>query len=324
MAVFFLLIGLEIKREFLEGELSSRKKASLPVFAALGGALTPALIFWLINRGTDAAAGGGIPMATDIAFALAALSLLGKRIPVSLKIFLAALAIADDLIAILVIAIFYSSELHISNLFFSAALFLLMIVFNRLGYRSLFFYLIPGLLIWYLIHHSGIHATIAGVITAWAVPTNRSAQESPLEQLERYLGKPVNFLIMPLFALANTNIYLGHASFEMLTGGLGAGILLGLMVGKPLGIALFSWLLVKSGRGVLPSQSHWGHIIGVGLLGGIGFTMSIFVSLLSFDDTDLQNSSKISILAASICSGVIGCLFLSLFSARRSSSLKIQ
>ncbi len=310
MAIFFLLIGLEIKRELVEGELSNTRKAALPVVAAFGGAIIPAIIFVLINLGTPAAAGWGIPMATDIAFALCVISLLGSRVPASLKVFLAALAIVDDLIAILVIAIFYSGSIHISNIFYSAALFLLLIVFNRLNFKSLWFYIVPGLFIWYFIHHSGIHATIAGVITAMAIPTNPGRDESPLERLERYLNKPVNFLIMPLFALANTNINLEHASFEMLTGGLGMGILLGLWVGKPVGIVLASWLMVRFRWGMLPAQAHWGHLLGLGILGGIGFTMSIFISLLSFSDPELQTVSKFSILVASTTAGVVGYLTL--------------
>lgn len=306
MAVFFLLVGLEIKRELVEGELSTPRKAALPVVAAFGGAIVPAIIFAVINTGTPAAAGWGIPMATDIAFALCVISLLGNRVPASLKIFLAALAIVDDLIAILVIAIFYAGSIHISNIFYSAALFLLLIVFNRLNFKSLWYYLVPGLFIWYFIHHSGIHATIAGVVTAMAIPTNPGRNESPLERLERYLNKPVNFLIMPLFALANTNINLAHASLEMLAGGLGMGIIVGLWIGKPVGILLASWLMVRFGWGILPDHAKWGHMLGLGILAGIGFTMSIFISLLSFADPELQIISKFSILVASTVAGVAG------------------
>lgn len=310
MAIFFLLIGLEIKRELVEGELSSYKKAAMPVFAAFGGAIVPALIFYFLNKGSATASGWGIPMATDIAFALSVLALLGKRVPVTLKIFLAALAIADDLIAILVIAIFYSAKLHISSLFYAAAFFLLMMVFNRLKYRSLFLYLIPGMFIWYFIHHSGIHATIAGVITAFTLPTTTGRNESPLERLEHLLNKPVNFIIMPLFALANTNISFENANAEMLTGNLGLGIVIGLILGKPIGIGLLSWLSVKLKWSVLPKGAHWGHIVGLGVLGGIGFTMSIFISLLSFNDPSLQSASKIAVLAASAFSGITGYLIL--------------
>jgi NhaA family Na+:H+ antiporter len=206
MAIFFLLVGLEIKRELVEGELSSPKKAALPILAALGGAIVPALIYTFLNKGTETAAGWGIPMATDIAFAIAIITLLGKKAPPSLKIFLAALAIVDDLLAILVIAFFYTSELHLNYLMYAAGLLALLIAFNRLGVKKIYFYLIPGVFIWYFIHHSGIHATIAGVLVAMTLPTTPDAQESPLEKLEHILLKPVNFLIMPIFALANTNI----------------------------------------------------------------------------------------------------------------------
>ncbi len=316
MAVFFLLIGLEIKRELVEGELSAPRKAALPIVAAFGGAIVPAILFFVFTAGTPAVTGWGIPMATDIAFALCVISLLGNRVPASLKVFLAALAIVDDLIAILVIAIFYSGSIQLSHIFYSAALFLLLIVFNRLNFRSLWYYLIPGLFIWYFIHHSGIHATIAGVITAMAIPTNRGRNESPLERLERYLTRPVNFLIMPLFALANTNINLEHASLEMLTGGLGMGIITGLWVGKPVGILLASWLMVRFNWGLLPAGAHWGHMLGLGILAGIGFTMSIFISLLSFSDPELQVVSKFSILVASTAAGIAGYCLLAAMGKR--------
>jgi NhaA family Na+:H+ antiporter len=206
MAIFFLLVGLEIKREIIEGELSSPKKAAMPIFAAIGGMLFPAVIYTLFNSGTPTVHGWGIPMATDIAFALGVISLLGKRVPASLKIFLAALAIADDLGAILVIAIFYTNELHWMQLFYSAGILVLLILMNRFGVKRLFFYIIPGIFLWYFIHHSGIHATIAGVLLALTIPTNPEKDASPLEKLEHIIVKPVNFIIMPIFAFANTKI----------------------------------------------------------------------------------------------------------------------
>lgn len=312
MAIFFLLIGLEIKRELIEGELSTPKKAMLPVLAAFGGAIIPAVIFFYVNKGTSAVAGWGIPMATDIAFALGIISLLGKKVPSSLKIFLAALAIVDDLIAILVIAIFYSTELRLDYLFYALAVFGLLIVLNRMNVKSLLFYLIPGIFIWYLIHHSGIHATIAGVLTAMTIPTNRGSHQSPLEKLEHHLNKPVNFLIMPLFAIANTNISFANASVDMLSSGLGLGIMIGLIIGKPIGIFLLSFITVRLKWGALPAGAHWGHIVGVGILGGIGFTMSIFISLLSFNDVELQSISKIAVLSASTIAGIAGYIALSL------------
>lgn len=310
MAIFFLLIGLEIKRELVEGELSSIKKAALPVFAAFGGAIIPATIFYMFNYGEATVAGWGIPMATDIAFALAVLALLGRRVPPTLKIFLAALAIVDDLIAIIVIAIFYSDALNISNLLYAGALLLLMVVFNRLKRTSLVYYLVPGLFVWYFIHHSGVHATIAGVLTAFTLPTTAGREVSPLETLEHALNKPVNFIIMPLFALANTNISFGSAYVDMLTGSLGMGIMIGLIFGKPLGITLLSWITVKLKWSSLPARAGWKHIIGLGMLGGIGFTMSIFIALLSFDDESLRGASKIAILIASTLSGIAGFIFL--------------
>lgn len=312
MAVFFLLVGLEIKRELVEGELSSPKKAALPILAAIGGALTPALIFAVLNRGTDTSDGWGIPMATDIAFAIAIITLLGKKVPASLKIFLAALAIADDLLAILVIAVFYTSELHYLYLLYAGALTALLVLFNLAGVKKLYFYLIPGLFIWYFIHHSGIHATIAGVLVALTLPTTPDATESPLEKLEHLLLRPVNFIIMPLFALVNTNIRFDN---EMLSGvftPLGAGIILGLVLGKPLGIFLVSRLSVKLGISSLPQGAGWKHIFGTGILAGIGFTMSVFISILSFTGRALPLlQAKFSILVASVLAAVLGSIFLS-------------
>ena len=317
MAIFFLLVGLEIKRELIEGELSSVKKAVLPIFAAIGGVLAPAAIYYYINSGSPTASGWGIPMATDIAFALAILSLLGKNVPASLKIFLSALAIVDDLIAILVIAIFYSSDLHYMYLFYAGAIFIFLLALNKLGVKNLAAYLIPGLLIWYFIHHSGVHATIAGVLTAFAIPTTPDSKESPLERLEHVIANPVNFVIMPLFALANTNIRFEPGMVDGLTTVLGMGIILGLLIGKPLGITLFSWLIVKLGAAKLPGGASWKHIFGVGILGGIGFTMSIFIALLSFPGEDLiLSEAKFSILTGSVLAGSLGYFFLSRLSSK--------
>ncbi|QMU30882.1 Na+/H+ antiporter NhaA [Adhaeribacter radiodurans] len=310
MAIFFLLVGLEIKRELVEGELSSFKQAALPVFAAIGGMLVPAAIYALLNGGTLTAKGWGIPMATDIAFAIGILSLLGNRVPLSLKVFLTALAIVDDLGAILVIAFFYSTEMHPVYLLYAAGVFALLLLFNRLGVKNIFLYLIPGLFMWYFVHHSGVHATIAGVLTAVTLPTTPDATESPLEKLEHALTNPVNFVIMPLFALANTNIRFEAGMLEGLSSNLGMGIVLGLVIGKPLGITLLSWLSVKLGISALPPDIKWVQLLGAGLLAGIGFTMSIFVALLSFDAPELQAEAKFSILVASLLAGVSGYLFL--------------
>lgn len=310
MAVFFLLVGLEIKREIVEGELSSPKKASLPILCAIGGAVVPALIYLSFNAGQETASGWGIPMATDIAFALAVINLLGNRIPSSLKIFLAALAIVDDLIAILVIAFFYSSGIELTYLYYAAAGMVVLILMNRFNVLNPYLYLIPGVFIWYFIHHSGIHATIAGVLVAMTIPTNDTAIESPLERLEHALTKPVNFLIIPLFAFANTNITLEKEMLGGLTSGLGLGISLGLLVGKPIGILLTSFLCTKAKLSSLPEGSNWKHIVGVGLLAGIGFTMSIFIAILSFNDPEHVSEAKLSILLTSLLAGVFGYLAL--------------
>lgn len=317
MAVFFLLVGLEIKREMVEGELSSVKKASLPVVAALGGMLVPAFIYFLFNKDQDTASGWGIPMATDIAFALAIISMLGKSVPTSLKVFLAALAIVDDLGAILVIAIFYTNEVHFDYLLMAAGVMALLIAFNFFNIKQLFFYLIPGVFLWYFIHHSGIHATIAGVLLALTIPTNATNVESPLEKLEHLLNGPVNYFIMPIFALANTNITFQKEMISGLVSPLGMGIIAGLFIGKTIGVTLFSWIAVKLKLGSLPSRSGWKHIIGLGMLAGIGFTMSIFISLLSFSDELHVTEAKFAILCASVISGLVGFIFLKSINKKR-------
>jgi Na+/H+ antiporter NhaA len=317
MAIFFLLVGLEIKREIVEGELSSPKQASLPILCAIGGAIVPALIFLSFNSGRETAGGWGIPMATDIAFALAVIGMLGNRIPASLKVFLAALAIVDDLIAILVIAFFYSSGIETTYLLYAGIGMVILFVMNRINVQTPYLYLIPGIFIWYFIHHSGIHATIAGVMVAMTIPTNDTDIESPLERLEHALVKPVNFIIIPLFAFANTNI---RIESEMLTGlvaPMGLGISLGLLVGKPLGILAMTLICSKLGISSLPEGSSFKHILGVGLLAGIGFTMSIFISNLSFSDQLHINEAKLSILLTSLLAGTLGYLMLSLFAKNK-------
>ncbi|MDM1555412.1 Na+/H+ antiporter NhaA [Chryseobacterium indologenes] len=315
MAIFFLLVGLEIKREIVEGELSSPKKAMLPIIAAMGGAAVPALIYVFFNSGSETSSGWGIPMATDIAFALAVISLLDKRVPSSLKIFLAALAIVDDLIAILVIAFFYSSGIEFGYLAYAGIGMFVLIMMNRFNVKNPFLYLIPGVFIWYLVHHSGIHATIAGVLVAMTLPTNDTDVQSPLEKLEHALVKPVNFLIIPIFAFANTNITIHKEMIEGLTSPLGLGISLGLIFGKPIGIVITSFLCSKLGIGQLPANSKLIHMIGLGLLAGIGFTMSIFISMLSFDNQIFIEEAKLSVLITSLIAGILGYLILS-FSSR--------
>ncbi|MDR6920273.1 MULTISPECIES: Na+/H+ antiporter NhaA [Chryseobacterium] len=318
MAVFFLLVGLEIKRELVEGELSSFKNASLPIFAAVGGMLVPAVIYSLFNSGTEYGSGWGIPMATDIAFSLAIISMLGKKIPNSIKIFLAALAIVDDLGAILVIAIFYTEQIHWTYLLLSFGTAALLFVLNFLKVTRLVFYIIPGLFLWYFLHHSGIHATIAGVLLAFSIPTNASNVEiSPLEKLEHKLHFPVSFLIMPIFALTNTNIAFSKEMVEGVTSTLGLGIICGLVLGKLLGINLFSLIAIKLKLSSLPQNSNWLQMIGVGLLAGIGFTMSIFIALLSFkDDIAIQDEAKFAILIASFLAAVTGFVILSMSSKK--------
>jgi NhaA family Na+:H+ antiporter len=314
MTIFFLLVGLEIKRELVNGELSGFKKAALPILCAVGGAALPALIYFLINYAEPTAAGWGIPMATDIAFALALITLLGNRVPPSLKIFLAALAIADDLMAILVIALFYGAELHLLNLLYGLSIFLFLLIFNKIGLRNVWFYLLPGIIMWYFIHHSGIHATVAGVLTALAIPVKSllpTDAVSPLQKVEHALLKPVNFVIVPLFALANTNIHLDSSMLTELWSPLGMGIIAGLVAGKPIGIILVAWLTTSTGLCQLPAQAGWKHILGIGLLGGIGFTMSIFISLLSFNDQSLILEAKFAILISSFLAAISGYLLLS-------------
>lgn len=319
MAIFFLMVGLEIKRELVEGQLASPKKAMLPLLAAIGGVLVPALIYTLFNRGEETAVGWGIPMATDIAFALAIVTMLGKRVPLSLKVFLAALAIVDDLIAILVIAIFYNSNLEFMYLLYAGLLVILLALFNRFGVRKLYFYIIPGLFIWYFIHHSGIHATIAGVLVAMTIPSKMFKGSSPLLSLEHKIANPVNFLIMPLFALVNTNIVIESGMVGELFTPLGLGIICGLVIGKPLGITLISWIAVKVGLSDMPDQARWNQIVGVGMLAGIGFTMSIFIALLSFaGHQHILAEAKFSILVASALSGILGSTLLVIASKKKS------
>jgi Na+:H+ antiporter, NhaA family len=310
MAIFFLLIGLEMERELYIGELSDLKNATLPIFAAVGGMLTPALIHFLFNRGTPTQAGGGIPMATDIAFALGVLTLLGSRVPLSLKVFLTALAIIDDLGAIAVIALFYVSDFSFVYLLLALGIMGGLFILNRFKIHSLPLYLIPGIFMWYFMLKSGIHATIAGVLLAFVIPFGDGGEETASYKLQHFLHRPVAFLIMPIFALANTGIVLSGNWAQGLVSANGIGIFAGLFIGKPLGILLFSFLAIKFGLSKLPNEVTWNHIIGAGFLGGIGFTMSIFITLLAFDNADIVQSSKISILLGSLAAGLVGYLIL--------------
>jgi len=312
MTIFFLLICLELEREIYIGELSNIKNASLPIFGAIGGMLVPAGIFLLLNYGTDTQAGAGIPMATDIAFAIGILSLLGSRVPSSLKIFLIALAIIDDLGAILVIAIFYSSTLSFLNLFIALGIFGILLILNRLKVNNLIPYIIGGVVMWYFMQHSGIHATITGVLLAFAVPFKDGSEKSPSFILQHLLHKPVAFFILPLFALANTCIPIDNNLHGSMTQIYSLGIIIGLVLGKPLGIWLFSFIAVGLGLSILPPDLKWKNIIGTGILGGIGFTMSIFITLLAFDNPTIVNNSKIAILLASLIAGTVGFIWLKL------------
>lgn len=306
MSIFFLLIGLELEREIYKGELSNIKNAMLPIFAALGGIVFPAGLYLLFNYGTPTQSGAGIPMATDIAFALGILSLLGKRVPVTLKIFLTALAVIDDLGAIIIIAVFYTKTLSLTNLFIALGIFVLLLIFNRLKVRNLIPYLIGGIIMWYFMLNSGIHATITGVLLAFAIPFGNGDKNSTSYILQHFLHKPVAFIILPLFALANTAILLNRNIQETLAENYSIGILLGLIVGKPLGIFIFSYATVKLGLCKLPSGLKWKTIFGVGLLAGIGFTMSIFITLLAFENETIINNAKLVILISSLIAGVLG------------------
>jgi NhaA family Na+:H+ antiporter len=353
MAVFFFLVGMEIKRELLVGELRSPRKAMLPMAAAVGGMIVPALIYASLNWGTPEVRGWGIPMATDIAFALGALALLGTRAPLALKVFLTALAIVDDLGAVLVIAIFYTENLKVDALLYSLLFWGAMIAMNRLGVRSGLAYFLVSVGMWYFMLKSGVHATVAGVLGAFAIPVRsridpelfivrvreylnqfdqpitertiilspeqQSAVEaierealrvqSPLQRLEHRLHYFVAFFVMPIFALANAGVALGGEGGLNWTSRVIWGVALGLLIGKPLGIALFSWLAVRLGLAQLPQGINFVHIVGVGFLGGIGFTMALFIAGLAFRGDEL-NYAKLGILAGSALAGVIGFMML--------------
>lgn len=305
MAVFFFVIGLELKREFLEGELSSLSKASLPMIAAAGGMIVPALIYFLINRHTVAEHGWGIPMATDIAFALALLSMAGKHIPGSVKVFLSALAVADDLGAVLVIAFFYTQGVNLVPLTIAGLFLLVLLAGNRFGIKSIFFYLVIGIAVWLCFLLSGVHATLAGVVVAFTIPSG-----ALLRKMEHSLHPWVAYLIMPLFALSNSGISIGADFLHSIINPVSAGVAGGLVLGKCMGIFLFSWVMVKLGAAVLPSGATWKHIFGIALLGGIGFTMSLFIGGLAFKDAVYVDQAKYGILIGSVIAGVIGSLVL--------------
>ena len=362
MAVFFFVVGLEIKRELLHGELSSFRKAALPVVAAVGGMATPALIFLLVNRSGENAAGWGVPMATDIAFAIGVLALLGKRVPAELRVFLLGLAVVDDLGAIAVIATFYTESIHWTNLGLGVALFVVIAGCIRIGVRSLGFYLIMCVLMWQFFLTSGIHATLAGVLVAAIVPSEpylhrrdyaaavesllhefrlakanndeEKAQaiveqieklsggtEGPMERLESIVHPWVSFVVLPLFALANAGIVLTSDTLsEAVASSVTLGIAAGLLLGNPVGILSMTWVAVRLGIGQLPSGVTWRHVLGVGILAGIGFTVAIFVSGIAFHDPALVDQAKMGVFGASLLAGVTGYLFLRVAGTRNSDA----
>jgi NhaA family Na+:H+ antiporter len=311
MTIFFLLVGLEIEREIYIGELSSFKNAILPAMAAVGGMIVPALIHFLFNHGKPEQAGIGIPMATDIAFSLGVLSLIGKRIPLSLKIFLTALAIIDDLGAVIIIAVFYTETFSFLYLSLALGLFLVLVLLNRIKVFTLWVYLPAGVLLWYFLYRSGVHPTLSGVLLAFAIPFRKNVENQPSSVLQHALHKPVNFLIIPLFALANTAIRLPATWTSEIFSTNSIGISAGLLLGKPLGIAGFSALAIALGIARLPEGMNTHKLIGMGLLAGIGFTMSIFISNLAFDSNpELIQSSKVAVLIASILAAISGWIVL--------------
>ena len=374
MVIFFFTVGLEIKREVAHGELSSMKKALLPIIAAFGGVIMPALIYTVVNHGTVAASGWGIPTATDIAFAVCILSMLGDRVPISLKVFLTALAIADDLIAILVVALFYGGNINFLLLGIAAIVIAFTFVLEKLGEKRMFPYLVCAFAVWVLFYYSGIHATMSGVVMAFLIPSKPRYNKAQyihkrdryIARLEKYdgidsegfpngpqkhclrrletiahgsmdmsyrvehaLSPWVNFLIMPIFALANAGVeitdpsYFNVFNFSPELGSVSMGIFLGLLLGKPLGITLFSWIAIKCRIGAMPEKSNWPLFFAVACLGGIGFTMSIFVDTLSFADAPaevmmhLRDAGKIAVLLGSLCSGILGSILITLFSAKK-------
>ncbi|MEE3376200.1 MAG: Na+/H+ antiporter NhaA [Candidatus Cryptobacteroides sp.] len=375
MVVFFFTVGLEIKREVVCGELSSFKKAILPVIAAFGGVVMPALIFTFVNKGTLAASGWGIPTATDIAFAVGILSILGDKVPVSLKVFLTALAIADDLIAILVVALFYGGNINLPLLLVALCVVLFVALMKRLGEKRLGFYFVPAIIVWFLFYYSGIHATMTGVVMAMFIPMEARYNKAkfhrrskilwsglveaeaaqvgadfpngperhylrrlssltrktipPSYRLEHTLNPIVNFLIMPVFALANAGVEITDISYfnvfkavDPVLGSVGLGVFLGLLLGKPVGITLASWIAIKCKVGAMPDKASWPMLFAVACLGGIGFTMSIFVDTLSFAGPDiapevtqhLRDAGKIAVLMGSLCSGILGSVLINLVS----------
>lgn len=328
MAVFFLFVGLELERELYNGELSSIRNAMLPIIAAVGGLLSPALIHLSLNAGTPTQVGIGIPMATDIAFAIGVLALLGNRVPASLKVFVVAFATMDDLGAIVIIAALYTTKLSVGYLAAAVIVWgLLFILNNLLRIMSLIPYLIGGAVLWFCMLKSGVHATLAGVLLAFAIPFSATAdnEDSPSHLLENFLHKPVAFLILPAFALANTAIVINSDWMAHIASSNSIGIIAGLVLGKPIGLTLFCFAGVAMGICRIPTDLSWRYISGAGIIGGIGFTMSIFIANLAFsNNAEAINASKMAILCASISAGVGGYLWLRIASGDRSGNSHLQ
>jgi len=328
MAVFFLMVGLEIKREMLDGQLSTWSRRVLPGAAAAGGMLFPAIFYVLLNRGNPTALQGwAIPTATDIAFALGVISLFGSRVPTSLKIFLAALAIIDDLGAVIVIALFYTADLNLTALIGAALVWGNLFIFNRMKVKVLWPYLTLGAALWVLVFASGVHATLAGVMLALTIPLKltpgtpeATPAESPLHRLEHALHKPVAFIIVPIFGFANAGVSLSGLSVSVFSEPLTMGVAGGLVFGKLAGVLGVVTLLVKLRLAQLPAQASWGQVTGTALLCGIGFTMSLFIGLLAFDDPEVQNHVKVGILMGSVVAGVLGAIVLGASSRRTSKA----
>ena len=317
MVIFFFVVGLELKREFLEGELSMPSQAILPVIAAVGGMAVPAIFYLLFNfNNPETFQGWAIPSATDIAFSLGVLSLLGKKVPISLKIFLMALAIIDDLGAIIIIALFYSSNLEIFSLLVVLFILFFLYLCNRRNLQNIWIYILLGFFLWIFIQNAGIHATISGVLLAIFVPHKKTKQGSLLTCAENKLHPWVAYLIMPLFALTNAGVYLGDVSLASLSNPVPLGIMTGLFFGKQIGVFFTTFLLIKMGYARLPSGSNWIQMYGIAMLAGIGFTMAMFINFLAFDTDIYINQAKIAILIASFTSAVLGYILLNFKSSR--------
>lgn len=323
MAVFFLLIGLEIKREFLEGELSSIDQSLLPIVAAAGGVALPALIFYYFNAGTEAIHGWAIPAATDIAFALGVLSLFGKRVPLALKVFLMAVAVIDDLAAIVIIALFYSSDLSVKALEFAVAGIALLLLLNTMGLRKTSVFIFIGFFVWLAVLKSGVHATLAGVVIGFLIPhkDTPAGQYSPLRKLEHNLHYWVAFFIMPVFAFANAGVNLDGMTLDIVLEPVPIGIALGLIVGKQIGVFAAAWLLIKAGLAKLPKDVRWRDLYGVCILAGIGFTMSLFIGGLAYDSHLMKVETRVGVLGGSIVSGILGYIWLHLVLPKQANAV---